>query len=127
MEGYVFAVNPHNGDVQWRIPFKASYSIAVASSVWAPGNLLFVSSEYDAGTKVVKLERNCLRTQAKEIWSANRLCLHHGNAICIDGTIYFSSGGKGSVAVLSAVDIARAKSTGRTVSSQKRRFSGPAT
>ncbi|MFN0103950.1 MAG: PQQ-binding-like beta-propeller repeat protein [Bryobacteraceae bacterium] len=109
MDGYVFAVNPHNGDLQWRIPFKASYSIAVASPVWAPGNLLFVSSEYDAGAKVVKLERNGLRTEAREVWSANRLRLHHGNAICVDGTIYFSSGGKGSVAVLSAVDMATGK------------------
>jgi outer membrane protein assembly factor BamB len=109
MDGYVFAVNPHNGDLQWRIPFKASYSIAVASPVWTPGNLLFVSSEYDAGAKVIKLERNGLRTDAKEVWSANRLRLHHGNAICVDGIIYFSSGGKGSVAVLSAVDVATGK------------------
>ncbi|MBI2690291.1 MAG: PQQ-binding-like beta-propeller repeat protein [Acidobacteria bacterium] len=109
MDGYVFGVNPHNGDLQWRIPFKASYSIAVASPVWAPGNLLFVSSEYDAGTKVIKLERKGMQTEAKEVWSANRLRLHHGNAICHNGTIYFSSGGKGSVAVLSAVDIATGK------------------
>ncbi len=106
MDGYVFAVNPHNGDPQWRIPFQASYSIAVASPVWTTGNLLFVSSEYDAGAKAIKLERNGLKTEAKEVWSSNRLRLHHGNAICIDGTIYFSSGGKGSVAVLSAVDAA---------------------
>jgi len=109
MDGYVFAVNPHNGDIQWRVRFQASYSIAVASPVWAPGNLLFVSSEYDAGTKVIKLERKGMATEAREVWSANRLRLHHGNAICVDGTVYFSSGGKGSVAVLSAVDIATGK------------------
>ncbi len=109
MDGFVFAVNPHNGDIQWRVPFQASYSIAVATPVWAPGNLLFISSEYDAGAKVIKLTRTGMQTKAQEVWSVNRLRLHHGNAICVDGTLYFSSGGKGSVAILSAVDIATGK------------------
>ncbi|MSV28797.1 MAG: hypothetical protein EXQ52_08630 [Bryobacterales bacterium] len=109
MDGYLIGVNPHNGDLQWRMPFKASYSIAVAAPVWMPGNRLFISSEYDAGTKVVSLERKGAGTEAKEVWSSNRLRLHHGNAICIDGTIYFSSGGKGSVALMSAVDAASGK------------------
>lgn len=109
MDGFVFAVNAHNGDIQWRVPFKASYSIVVATPLWAPGNLLFISSEYDAGAKVIKLTRHGMQTKAEEVWSANRLRLHHGNAICVDGTLYFSSGGKGSVAILSAVDIATGK------------------
>src|SRR5262245_44835504 len=105
MDGYVIAVNPHNGDLQWRVPFKAGYSIAVATPVWGPGNLLFVSAEYDAGTKVIQLQRNGMQTKASELWSSNRLRLHHGNAMLIGDTLYFSSGGKGSVAVLSAVDL----------------------
>jgi outer membrane protein assembly factor BamB len=104
MDGFVIAVNPHNGDLQWQVPFKADYSIAVATPVWGPDNLLFVSSEYNAGTKVIELQRNGLQTKATELWSSNRLRLHHGNAMRLDGVIYFSSGGKGSQAILSAVD-----------------------
>ena len=104
MDGAVFAVNPNNGDLQWQTPFRASYGIAVATPVWGPGNLLFVSAEYDAGSKVIHLERNGLRTKATEVWESNRLRLHHGNAIRIGGTLYFSSGGKGSVAIFTAVD-----------------------
>jgi hypothetical protein len=52
---------------------------------------------------VIELKRNGQQTQATELWSANRLRLHHGNAIRIDDAIYFSSGGKGSQAILSAV------------------------
>ncbi len=104
MDGFVLAVNPHNGDLQWQVPFKADYSIAVATPVWGPDNLLFVSSEYNAGTKVIELQRNGQQTRATELWSSNRLRLHHGNAMRIDGVIYFSSGGKGSQAILSAVD-----------------------
>jgi outer membrane protein assembly factor BamB len=105
MDGAVLAVNPHNGDPQWQVPFKADYSIAVATPVWGPGNLLFVSSEYNAGTKVIALERQGQQTKATELWSSNRLRLHHGNAIRVGDAVYFSSGGKGSQAILSAVDV----------------------
>ena len=104
MDGAMIAVNPHNGDLQWRVPFKADYSIAVATPVWGPDNLIFISSEYGGGAKVIELRRNGLQTTATELWSSNRLRLHHGNAIRIGGAIYFSSGGKGSQAILSAVD-----------------------
>ena len=109
MDGAMLAVNPLNGDLQWQIPFKANYSIAVATPVWGPDNLLFVSSEYDAGAKVIALERNGLETKATEVWSNIRLRLHHGNAMRIGSAIYFTSGGKGSQAILSAVDVRSGK------------------
>jgi outer membrane protein assembly factor BamB len=104
LDGAVLAVNPHNGDLQWQIPFKADYSIAVATPLWGPDNLMFVSSEYNAGTKVIELQRSGEQTKATELWSSNRLRLHHGNAMRIGPAIYFSSGGKGSQAILSSVD-----------------------
>lgn len=67
MDGAVIAVNPHNGDLQWSVPFKADYSIAISTPLFGPDNLMLVSSEYG-------------------------------------GAIYFSSGGKGSQAIVSAVD-----------------------
>ncbi|MGE5837780.1 MAG: PQQ-binding-like beta-propeller repeat protein [Acidobacteriota bacterium] len=104
MDGAVIGVNPHNGDLQWQVPFQAEYSIAVASPVWGPDNLLFVSAEYNAGTKVIELQRTGQATKSTELWSSNRLRLHHGNAMRIGEAIYFSSGGKGSQAILSAVN-----------------------
>jgi outer membrane protein assembly factor BamB len=104
MDGALVAVNPHNGDLQWFVPFKADYSIAVATPLWTRDNLVFVSAEYNAGAKVVELKRSGQQTTATELWSSNRLRLHHGNAIRVGDAIYFSSGGKGSQAILSAVE-----------------------
>ncbi len=104
MDGAVIGVNPHNGDLQWHVPFKADYAIAIATPVWGPDNLLFVSAEYNAGAKVVELQRSGMQTIAKEMWSTPRIRLHHGNAMRIGDAIYLSSGGKGSQAILSAVD-----------------------
>ena len=105
MDGALIAVNPHNGDLQWQMPFRADFSIAVATPVWGADNLLFISSEYGGGSKVIELTRTGLQTKATERWNTPRLRLHHGNAIRIGDTIYFSSGGKGSQAILSAVDV----------------------
>jgi hypothetical protein len=104
VDGALIGVNPHNGDLQWMVPFKADYSIAVATPLWGPGNLLFISSEYNGGAKGIELQRNGQQTKAIELWSSPRLRLHHGNAIRVGDAIYFSSGGKGSQAILSAVD-----------------------
>jgi outer membrane protein assembly factor BamB len=122
MDGAVIAVNPHNGDLQWQVPFKADYSIAIAMPVWGDGNLLFVSAEYNAGAKVIHLERNGLRTKATELWSSNRLRLHHGNAIRLGDALYFSSGGKFSQAILSAVDVKTGKIYWQERSIQKASF-----
>ena len=109
LDGALIGINPNNGDLQWMVPFKADYSIAVATPVWCPGNLLFVSSEYGGGAKVVELKRNGMQTTASELWSSVRLRLHHGNAMQVGDALYFSSGGKGSQAILSAVDVRSGK------------------
>ncbi len=109
MDGAVFAVNPANGDLQWETPFRASYGIAVATPVWGAGNLLFFSAEYDAGAKVMHLQRTGNQVKANQVWESNRLRLHHGNAMRIGDTLYFSSGGKGSVAIFTAVDVRSGK------------------
>src|SRR5262245_14752193 len=122
LDGAMVAVNPHNGDLQWQVPFQANYSIAVSTPVWGDGNILFVSAEYDAGAKVVRIDRDGLKSTATELWSTNRLRLHHGNAMLIDGVFYFSSGGKGSQAILSAVDAQSGKIYWQERSIQKATF-----
>ncbi|MBL8175040.1 MAG: PQQ-binding-like beta-propeller repeat protein [Bryobacterales bacterium] len=110
MDGALLAVKPHNGDPQWSVPFKADFGIAVATPVWSPQDrLLFISAEYGAGAKVIQLTRDGLRTRAKELWASNRLRLHHGNAIRTGSAYYFTSGGKGSQAILTAVEAATGK------------------
>ena len=58
---------------------------------------------------MIQLQRNGLQTRASELWTSNRLRLHHGNAMRIGDTVYFSSGGKGSQAILTAVDVRSGK------------------
>jgi hypothetical protein len=58
---------------------------------------------------MIELTRSGDQTTAQELWSSNRLRLHHGDAMRIGDAIYFSSGGKGSQAILSAVEVRSGK------------------
>jgi hypothetical protein len=71
---------------------------------------------------MIHLERSGTQTRAKEAWSSNRLRLHNGNAMWISGTLYFTSGGKGSQAILSAVDAASGRIYWQERSIQKATF-----
>jgi outer membrane protein assembly factor BamB len=95
MNGTVFAVNPHNGDLQWRWKHEADYGLNVSMPLWMPGNLMLVTSAYGAGTRVLHLKRDGLKTVPEQLWHANNLRIHHGNAQMIDGVLYFSNGDKG--------------------------------
>jgi len=118
MDGYVFSVNPLNGDLQWQIPHQADYGLNVSTPLWLPGKRLFVSAEYNAGSRMIALRREGNRVLASQSWDSNKLRLHHGNAIPAGGNLYFSSGGKGSVAVLTTVEIESGK-----IINQNRTFS----
>ena len=63
-----------------------------------------------------------MQTNAEEAWSSNRLRLHNGNAMCLDGVLYFTSGGKGSQAILSAVEASSGKILWQERSIQKATF-----
>jgi hypothetical protein len=108
--------------LQWQVPFKADYGISVATPLWCPGNMLFVSAEYGAGAKMIRLRRSGQQTKAEEIWTSNRLRLHHGNAMFVGGALYFTSGGKGSQAILSAVEAATGNLLWQERSIQKATF-----
>ena len=55
LDGAVIGVNPHNGDLQWRVPFQAGYGIAVATPVGDRATCCVLSAESDEGTKVIQL------------------------------------------------------------------------
>ncbi len=125
LDGALLGINPHNGDPQWQVPFKADYSIAVATPVWGPDNLLFISSEYNAGTKVIELKRNGLQTTATELWSSNRLRLHHGNAMRIGETFTFQMAAKAARRFSPPSMREAARFTGSSDRSRRRRSCGP--
>ena len=104
MESEVIGIDPANGALLWTHPHANRTKTNVSTPVWGPGNLLFVSSAYDSGGRMLKLSRSGASTSVEEVWYSRDLRVHVANAIRIGDTIYGSSGDFGP-AFFSALDV----------------------
>jgi outer membrane protein assembly factor BamB len=108
----VVGLDPSDGSSLWSHPHETNYGLNISTPVWGEGNLLFVSSAYNGGSRVIELvrERENGRTTPRELWYSNRFRLHFGNAIRI-GDLVFGTSGDFGPAFFAAVDV----HTGREV------------
>ncbi len=91
MEKEMIGVNPDHGALLWHHPFKpegANYS----TPVWIGDDMLFCSSAYDSGSRVIKLTKKEGQTVPEELWYSRKMRVHHANAIALGDYIYGSSG-----------------------------------
>jgi outer membrane protein assembly factor BamB len=90
----VHGIDPNDGAILWTFPFPTKYGANMSTPVWSPHDrLLFLSAAYDGLTRVVELRpRIGGRTEAKELWSTNRMRVHFSNVVRIGDHYYGSSG-----------------------------------
>lgn len=106
----VIGFSPETGELLWSHPHPTQNGLAVSTPVWTDGNLLFVSSAYSGGARVLRLARSGGETTVTELWHNPRIQLHFGNAITESGYAFLSSGFSGP-AFMTAVQL----ETGRIV------------
>ena len=103
--GEVSGLDPVTGALEWSVPHPADYGVNVAMPVWGRDNLLFVSSAYNGGSRVLRLSRRDGKVVVEERWAHKRVRIHFGNAVRIGDRVYASNGDFGA-APLAAVDVA---------------------
>ena len=94
----------NNGELLWSHPHETNHGLNISTPVWGEGNLLFCSSAYNGGSRVIRLRREDGKTTAEELWFNNRMRLHFGNAIRIGDLVLGTSGDFGP-AFFTALDI----------------------
>lgn len=92
LDRIVIGVDPRTGDLLWSHPHDTIGDHTAASPVWTDDNLLFVSSAYDGGSRVLELTREGDRTVPRELWAHKRMRVHHSNVIRIGEYFYGTSG-----------------------------------
>jgi len=97
-------LDPATGDLFWSHPHKTDWGLNISTPVWGEGNLLFLSSAYSGGSRVLHLTRKDGKTIVRELWFSSRLRIHFGTAIRLGEFVYGSSGDFGP-AFLAAVNI----------------------
>jgi outer membrane protein assembly factor BamB len=102
--GEVSGLNPDNGSLEWTQPHAADFGVNVAMPIFGADRLLFVSSAYNGGSRVLRLTRTANGVSADEIWAHRRVRIHFGNAVRIGNRIYASNGDFGA-APFAAVDV----------------------
>lgn len=100
----VAGIDPNNGNLLWSHPHVTEWGLNISNPVWGSDNLLFISSAYNGGSRVLKLTQKEGKTTAEELWFHRRMRLHHSTAIRIGDYVYGSSGDFGP-AFLAAVNV----------------------
>ena len=100
----VAGIDPNNGNLLWSHPHVTEWGLNISTPIWGNDNLLFISSAYSGGSRVLKLTQKDGKTTAEELWFHRRMRLHHSTAIRIGDYIYGSSGDFGP-SFLAAVNV----------------------
>ena len=114
MSTEIAGLDPDDGDLLWSYPHKTEWDLNILTPVWGEDGLLFVSSAYDSGSRVVRLSRRQGKTSVENVWYSRRMRIHFGTAIRLGDIVYTSSGDFGP-AFLMAVDVR----TGKVLSRQR--------
>jgi outer membrane protein assembly factor BamB len=104
----ILGVHPDTGDLLWSFPHDTEHGLAISMPVWGEDNLLFFSSSYGNGSRVLRLTREGEKTSVEEIWHNARVRVHFGSVVRIGDTVYASSGHDGP-APMTAVDVPSGK------------------
>jgi outer membrane protein assembly factor BamB len=100
----VIGFSPDNGSMLWRHSHPTGNGLAISTPIWAPGNLLFISSAYNGGSRVLELHQSGGKTTVKQLWHNPRLQSHFGAVIRHGDYAYLSSGHNGP-AFMSCVNL----------------------
>jgi outer membrane protein assembly factor BamB len=92
MYGEIVGVDPNNGNLLWTRPHPAEFGLNTSTPIWGPDNLLFMSSGYGGGSRVLRLSRTRDKTTVEEVWANSLMRIHFTNAIRVGDLIYGSSG-----------------------------------
>ncbi len=91
----VIGFSPDDGHLLWRHGHNTELGLAISTPVWAPGNLLFISSAYNSGSRVLELHQSGGKTTVKELWYNQKLQSHFSTVIRHGDYLYFTSGYNG--------------------------------
>ncbi|HEX4947838.1 MAG TPA: PQQ-binding-like beta-propeller repeat protein [Blastocatellia bacterium] len=106
--GDIIGVDPGNGALLWQHPHETDFGLNTMTPVWGEDNLLFVSSGYNGGSRVLKLTRNGTKTSVEELWFHRLMRVHFGTCIRV-GDLVFGSSGDFGPAPFTAINVKTGK------------------
>lgn len=101
----LLGMNPVNGQTLWSRTHKTDWGLNISTPLWsAADHLLFVSSAYSSGSRVLEIRQSGGTSTVTEKWYSNRMRVHIGTVIRLGDYVYGSSGDFGP-SFMTAVNI----------------------
>jgi outer membrane protein assembly factor BamB len=101
----IYGADATNGALLWSHSAKTDFGVSISTPVWDPSDrLLFLSSVYGTGSRVIRLTRSGGQTTVTQVWVSNRVKIHFGNAVRVGDLVYGSSSASGP-AFFSAINV----------------------
>ncbi len=98
----VVALDPADGRLLWRHPHRTDYNVNAMTPLVSDDGLIFVSSAYGSGSRVVELAE--AGGEPKELWYSSEMKVHHQSVVRLGDVVVGSSGDFGP-AFLMGVDV----------------------
>ena len=84
----VLSVSPKDGKLLWRVPWKTDWDVNAATPIFVPPDKLFISSGYDTGSALFKIEAAGGRAGADEVWRSSKMKNQFSSSVLHNGHIY---------------------------------------
>lgn len=81
-------LDPENGRALWREPWKTSYDVNAATPIPLGDDRVFVSSGYDTGAAVFRIERAGDGLRSTAVWRERAMKNQFSSSVLRDGKIY---------------------------------------
>jgi outer membrane protein assembly factor BamB len=92
MAEVVAGLDARTGRPLWQVAHPTDWGLNTSTPVWSKDDLLFVSSGYGGGSRMIRLTRSATGTSATEVWFTRRVRMHFGTAMRLGPYILGSSG-----------------------------------
>ena len=81
-------LSPVDGSLYWRYPWKTSYDLNIATPIFVPPDQIFISSGYDHGAALLRIEAGGDGMAATRVWESRRMKNHFGTSVLVGDYIY---------------------------------------
>lgn len=81
-------LSPVDGSLYWRYPWKTSYDLNIATPIFVPPDQIFISSGYDHGAALLRIEAGAGGMAVTRVWESRRMKNHFGTSVLVGDYIY---------------------------------------